>query len=70
MVVYTKFGTVDDIKWVRPVSMWNDIVEYELLTHKKLDSWSIECLYSLLSSEENSEEETIDIPVIRKQSEG
>lgn len=29
MVVYTKFGTVDDTRWVRPVSMWNDIVEYE-----------------------------------------
>lgn len=27
MVVYTKFGTVDDTVWVRPVSMWNDIVE-------------------------------------------
>ena len=29
MVVYTKFGTVDDTIWVRPVNMWNDIVEYE-----------------------------------------
>lgn len=28
MVVYTKFGTVDDIVWVRPINMWNDIVEY------------------------------------------
>lgn len=27
MVVYTKFGTVDDIVWVRPLSMWNNIVE-------------------------------------------
>lgn len=29
MVVYTKFATVDDTIWVRPVGMWNDIVEYE-----------------------------------------
>lgn len=28
MVVYTKFGTVDDIVWVCPINMWNDIVEY------------------------------------------
>ena len=27
MVVYTRFGTVDDTVWVRPLSMWNDIVE-------------------------------------------
>lgn len=27
MVVYTKFGAADDTVWVRPLSMWNDIVE-------------------------------------------
>ena len=29
MVVYTKFATVNDTVWVRPLSMWNDIIEYE-----------------------------------------
>ena len=29
MVVYTKFGNVDGTVWVRPLSMWNDIIKYE-----------------------------------------